>query len=42
VGEDKVGFWLGKLKEGNHLRDFDASRRILLKMFLEKWYVLME
>jgi hypothetical protein len=37
VGEDKIGFWLGTLKEGNDLRDLDASRRILLKC-----YVLIE
>jgi hypothetical protein len=42
VGEDKIGFWLRTLKEGNNLRDLDASERILLKMFLEKCYVLIE
>jgi hypothetical protein len=38
MGEDETGFWLEKLKEEDHLRDLDASRRIVS----EKWFVQME
>jgi hypothetical protein len=42
MGENETGFWLEKLKEGDYLRYLDASRRIVLKMVLEKWFVLKE
>jgi hypothetical protein len=40
--DDETGFWIEKLKEGHHLRDLDARRRIVLKMVLEKRFVQME
>jgi hypothetical protein len=36
MGEDETGFLPIKLKEGDHPRDLGVSRRIIVKMVLEK------
>jgi len=31
-----IAFWLGKLKEGDHLGEINAGGRILLKLIFQK------
>jgi hypothetical protein len=34
--EIHIAFWLGKLKEGDHLEDLGADGRIILKLIFQK------
>ena len=34
--EIHIAFWLGKLKEGDHLKDLGADGRIILKLIFQK------
>jgi hypothetical protein len=36
-GEVLTGFWLGDLREGEHLEDSGVDGRIILKLFFKKW-----
>jgi hypothetical protein len=31
-----TGFWLGNLKEGDHLKDIGVNGRIILKLIIQK------
>jgi hypothetical protein len=37
--EVHTGFWLGDLREGDHLRDPGVDGRIILKWVFKKWDV---
>ena len=36
-GEAYIGFWLGNLKERDHLGDTGVDRRIILRWVFRKW-----
>jgi len=36
-GDMHTGFWLGNLREGDHLEDPGADGRIRLKWIFKKW-----
>jgi hypothetical protein len=36
-GEVHTGFWLGDLREGDHLEDPGIGGRIILKWIFKKW-----
>jgi hypothetical protein len=36
-GEVHTGFWLGELREGDHLKDPGVDGRIILKWIFKKW-----
>jgi hypothetical protein len=35
-GEEHTGFWLGKLREGDHLEDLGIDGKIILNWIFEK------
>jgi hypothetical protein len=35
--EVRKGFWLGNLREGDHLEDPGIDGKIILKLIFEKW-----
>jgi hypothetical protein len=37
LGEVNKGFWLGNLREGDHLEDPGVDGRIILKWIFERW-----
>jgi len=37
-GKVHTVFWWGDLREGDHLEDQEADRRIILKCIFKKWY----
>jgi len=39
TGEAYTGFWLGNLKERDHLGDPDIGGRIIFRWILRKWDV---
>jgi len=37
IGEVHTGFWLGNLKERDHLEDLDVDGRIISRWIFIKW-----
>jgi hypothetical protein len=35
--EVHAGFWLGNLREGDHLGDLDIDGRVILKLIFKQW-----